>query len=198
MKQPQLADTIINMRDADLQLRTKLLEQGVLDEGYHPEMEAMHIRHAKTLNKIIDEIGYPDRAKVGAEASEAAWIIIQHSISLPSFMRKCHAALTTAVQEGRVEAVYLAYLTDRIAVLEGKPQLYGTQYDWDADGQLSPQAYDSMDAVDRRRADLGLPNMQEQTEIHRRRALAEGSAPPSDPEAKKEAYQAWRRSVGWV
>ncbi|MBK8081497.1 MAG: hypothetical protein IPK25_15205 [Saprospiraceae bacterium] len=46
--------------------------------------------------------------------------------------------METAVSEGKADAKSLAYLTDRIAVLEGKLQLYGTQYDWDNNGNMSP------------------------------------------------------------
>lgn len=43
-------------------------------------MEQLHNRNAKILNDIIEAIGYPTIDKVGKEASEAAWLVIQHSI----------------------------------------------------------------------------------------------------------------------
>jgi len=51
----------------------------------------------KILNDIIEKIGYPTVEKVGEEASEAAWLIIEHSIGQPNFMRKCAELLEKAV-----------------------------------------------------------------------------------------------------
>jgi hypothetical protein len=52
-------------------------------------MEALHKRNAKELGRVIDSIGYPIPDKVDEEASEAALLIIKHSISRPGFMKKC-------------------------------------------------------------------------------------------------------------
>jgi hypothetical protein len=51
------------------------------------------------LNKIIDEIGYPTIEKVGKEASEAAWLVIQHAIGQPHFMKKCVKLLKNAANQ---------------------------------------------------------------------------------------------------
>ena len=122
------AETIIVLSNADQVLRDRLVQNGQLGEGYHEEMEALHGRNAKLLNEIMDVIGYPTIDKVGEEASEAAWLIIQHSIGHPSFMKKCKDLLEKAVNENRANPRNLAYLTDRIAVFEGKPQLYDNQF----------------------------------------------------------------------
>ena len=43
--------------------------------------------------------------------------------------------LEVAVSENKADPKNLAYLTDRVALFEGKPQLYGTQFDWDENGE---------------------------------------------------------------
>jgi hypothetical protein len=63
---------------------------------------------------------------------------VQHAISLPQFQRQCLALLQAAVTRGEAPAWQVAMLTDRIRILEGRQQLYGTQFDWDANGQMSP------------------------------------------------------------
>ena len=83
-----IAAKIIAMKDEDLRVRDSLIKKGQLEGGYHPEMEKVHNNNAKQLDKIIDEIGYPTINKVGKEASEAVWLIIQHAISQPTFMKK--------------------------------------------------------------------------------------------------------------
>src|SRR5688572_20519902 len=97
--------------------------------------------------------------------------IIQHSISLPSFMKNCAVLLHKA--EGKASMVAYVYLSDRIAVLEGKQQLYGTQFDWDANGQLSPLPCDDLELVNERRASLGMSPLSEQITAMRERVVSE-------------------------
>ena len=138
MNRKDIATRIITLKDADLRLRDQLLQTGQLNDGYHEEMARLHHHNADTLSTIIDEIGYPTAGKVGEEASEAAWLVIQHAIGCPAFMKKCAGLLKEAVDKNQANPINLAYLTDRIAVFEGKPQPYGTQFDWDENGVLSP------------------------------------------------------------
>jgi hypothetical protein len=39
---------------------------------------------------------------------------------------------------GDAPALQAAMLEDRIRAFEGRPQRYGTQFDWDANGEPSP------------------------------------------------------------
>ncbi len=193
-----LADQIINLKRADLKLRDELLKRGVLSDGYHPEMEALHLANAEKLGRLIDEMGYPTPDKVGQEASEAAWLVIQHAISQPAFMLKCAMLLKDAVTQNEELAIPLAYLQDRIATLAGQPQLYGTQYDWDANGQMSPQLLEDLDKVNKRRQSLGLNSVEEQTQIMRERVKQENESPPQDYELRQQTMLDWKRKVGWL
>jgi len=179
-------------------LRDKLVQSGQLSEGYNEEMKELHNRNAKILSDIIDTIGYPTIDKVGQEANEAAWLVIQHSIGQPEFMKKCAKLLEKAVSENKANPKSLAYLTDRIAVLEGKPQLYGTQFDWDKNGNLSPNLFDDLNKVNKRRKSIGLNTLEEQTEIIRRQAKNENQSPPTDIENRKQEIEEWKRNVGWT
>ncbi len=198
MKNKEIADKIIKLKEADLNLRAKLVETGELFQAYNKEMEALHIFNATALHNIIDDIGYPTIDKVGKEASAAAWLIIQHAISLPPFMKKCLRLLEDAVSQEKANKIQLAYLSDRISVLENKPQLYGTQFDWDENGELNPQQCDDVDKVNERRKELNLNNLEEQTALMRQQAKSENESPPKDFDKKKQQYDEWRRNVGWI
>jgi hypothetical protein len=126
-----IAVKIIDLKNTDLELRDKLVQNKQLSNVYSEEMKELHNRNAEILNNIINEIGYPTIDKAGKEATEATWLVIQHSIGQPKFMKKCVMLLKSAVNENKADAKNLAYLTDRIKVFEEKPQLYGTQFDWD-------------------------------------------------------------------
>jgi hypothetical protein len=198
MDYQEIAKILIGLKDADLALRDILVQSGQLFDGYHPEMEQKHLQNADILNQIIDRIGYPTKDKVGEEACEAAWLVIQHAISRPAFMITCKDLLEEAVAEKKAEPKYLAYLTDRIAILSDKPQLYGTQFDWDDNGVLSPNRHDDLDKVNNRRKTIGLNSLEEQTILIRNRAKVENQSYPVDFEKRKLEYEAWRKRVGWV
>lgn len=198
MTHKQIAKKIINLKNADLKLRNQLLQNGQLNDGYDKEMEAVHNNNAAALNKIIDTIGYPTIDQVGKPASEAAWLIIQHSIGQPAFMKKCVKLLAKAIAENKADPKNLAYLTDRIAVFEGKPQVYGTQFDWDKNGVLRPNPFDNLTDVNQKRKSIGLNTLEEQTTIIRQQAKKENHSPPIDVEKRKADFEAWKKRVGWI
>ena len=198
MNFPKIAKLIIKLKDADLRLREKLIKEKKLSEGYNNEMETLHIKNAEKLNEIIDEIGFPTLEKVGIEAIESAWLIIQHSISKPEFMKKCVKLLENEAIENKVYEKNLASLTDRINVLEGKPQLYGTQFDWDKNGELSPNEYDDLLQVNVRRLKIGLNTLEEQTQIIRIQAEKENQTVPKNLNEREKELNLWKRKVGWI
>ncbi|SHL32534.1 DUF6624 domain-containing protein [Flavobacterium chilense] len=192
------AERIIELKNADLKLRESLIEKKELSDGYNKEIEKLHNKNAQLLNDIIDTIGYPTIDKVGTEASEAAWLIIQHSIGQPEFMKKCAEELKKAITKNKANPINLAYLTDRIAVFEDKPQLYGTQFDWDENGELSPNYFDDLTKVNQRRKQIGLPTLEDQIEIMRKRIAEENQSPSKDQEKRKQEIIEWRKKTGWI
>jgi hypothetical protein len=113
-------------------------------------------------------------------------------------MKKSAELLKSAVNENKADPKSLAYLTDRIAVLEGNPQLYGTQFDWDEHGNLSPNPFDDLNTVNKRRKSIGLNTLEEQIEIIRRQAKNENQSPPKDIENRKQEIEEWKKNVGWT
>lgn len=198
MDYSKIAREIIELKSADLELRDKLIQNGQLFDGYNKEMEALHNKNAEVLSKIIDKIGYPTIEKVGEEANEAAWLVIQHSISKPEFMKKCAFLLEKAVDENQANPKQFAYLSDRIAVFEGQPQLYGTQFDWDENGEMNPKLFDDIEKVNQRRKEIGLNSLEEQIEIIRKQVAAETEKPPADLKERNKQADKWRKKVGWI
>jgi hypothetical protein len=198
MNYSKIAKQIIELKNADLMFREKLIEKKKLSEGYNHEMENLHMNNAELLNEIIDKIGFPTIEKVGIEASESAWLIIQHAISKPDFMKKCLNLLENIIVENQAFEINLAHLTDRIAVLEGQPQLYGTQFDWDKNGELSPNTFDDLLKVNDRRLKIGLNTLEEQTIIMRKRAKKENQTFPTNFNERENEIYIWKKKVGWI
>ena len=198
MQYKDIAKKIIDLKNADLALRDKLINEGKLGDGYNEEMKILHNKNAQILDKIMNIIGYPTAEKVGKEASDATWLIIQHSIEQPEFMKRSAELLKTAVKNNKADPRNLAYLTDRIAVFQDQPQRYGTQFDWDENGNLSPHTVDDAIKVNKRRKSIGLNTLEEQTEVIRIQALREKQSPPTDLEKRKREMEEWKKSVGWT
>lgn len=192
------ANQIIAMHKADEQLRTKLLQSGELFEGYNKEMEALHIKNANQLNQLMIIYGYPTIEKVGEQANYSAWIIIQHAISLPLFMKQCAQTLHSYAGEHLAYAKQYAYLIDRILFFEDKPQLYGTQYDCNENGEMQMHAVDDEHKANERRKAIGLNSIEEQRlRIQAETKLEQAVAPKNLNQRNKEML-AWKQKVGWV
>lgn len=190
-----LATELLTMLAEDQAVRAELARDGSLFHGYHPRMEAVHRRNAERLRAIITAQGWPTPSLVGAEAAEAAWVIVQHSIGEPDFQRRCLRLLQA--MPGEVPPLQVAMLEDRIRVFEGKPQRYGTQFDWDEQGQLSPHPIEEADTVDERRRELGLLPLEEDLQQRREQIAQTNEKPPSDWAARKREEEDWLRKAGW-
>jgi hypothetical protein len=188
---------LLAMAEKDLRLRSELEADGSLFQGYEPRMRALHDANAVRLNGILDTLGWPGEPQVGREGAKAAWLIAQHAIAQPSLQRRALTALQAAALRGDVPALYAAMLEDRIRCFEGRPQRYGTQFDWDAEGQMSPLPLEDPDGVDARRKEVGLGPLAQDVRA-RRAALADGpDRPPLDWAVRQRELEAWCRKVGW-
>ncbi len=135
MVNESLREELIAMRAEDLRVRQQLLEAGELGNGYSPRMEAVQRKNAQRLKDIIAQYGWPDTELVGPEGTLAAWFIAQHAIGEPDLQRHALSLIQEKVRQGAVPAAQEAYLFDRVAMYEGRPQRYGTQSLPCSDGQ---------------------------------------------------------------
>jgi hypothetical protein len=197
MMNEDLCQELLRLRAEDQTVRAELAADGSLFDGYHPRMEEVHQRNAARLAEIIKQYGWPDEQLVGTNGADAAWLIAQHAIGAPDFQRQCLAALQEAAARERVPRWQAAYLEDRVRTFEGRPQLYGTQYDWDEHGQLNPLPVDDPARVDERRRELGLLPLAENTQRLRAGAKQSNEQAPVDWAQRQTEFIEWARRVGW-
>jgi hypothetical protein len=188
---------LLAMSEEDLRVRSELAADGSLFDGYHPRMEEVHERNAQKLEEIISKHGWPGRNMVGDDGAEAAWRIVQHAIGLPDFQRLCLDLLQTSASNNEVPPWQPAYLLDRIRVFEGKPQVYGTQFDLDEHGEMSPCPLEDAARLNDRRAAIGLDSIEERIQMMRAQAKAERERAPSNAAEQKRKYLEWLKRVGW-
>lgn len=185
---------LLAMREADSVTRERLAKTGELFEGYNAEMEAVHLRNAARLEELIDEYGWLGKSKVGEDGAEAAWLIVQHAISLPKFCKKALEMLEEAGKTGEVPRWQAAYLSDRIAFFENRPQRYGTQADWNKNGEMEIWNLENEEKVNEYRAEVGLKPLE--NKVLQSEEFKE-NAPENRDERDRESKE-WARNVGWI
>lgn len=193
-----LRTKLLAMADRDERLRAELLAGGELFDGYNEQMARLHTANARRLEAIVDRHGWPGKSLAGGDGSHAAWIVLQHAIGCPQLLRRCLPLLQEAARRGEVEAFQPAFLEDRICAFQGEAQPYGTQFDWDEHGELSPLRLRDPERVDELRARVGLEPLAEHIEQARVRAALDGETPPADHRARLAAKRVWAKSVGWL
>jgi hypothetical protein len=189
-----LRSELLAMRAEDMNVRDELVAANELGGPYVPRMEAVHGRNAGRLRDLIDQHGWPAADVAGEDGAEAAWLITQHAIGEPEFQRRALELLNACVAQGRIPAWHAAYLEDRIAMHEGRPQRYGTQWiDDPRDGRTRPWKLAHPERIDELRAAVGL------------RELPPIPGPGPDlPEDRQNAmredqrwWEEWLVSKGW-
>ncbi|PIS05636.1 MAG: hypothetical protein COT81_00115 [Candidatus Buchananbacteria bacterium CG10_big_fil_rev_8_21_14_0_10_42_9] len=152
------AKELISMQNADQEIRAA--------KKWGESVEKVDQGNVAKLKEIIKQIGWPTISKVGQEASNAAFIIVQHADFDRNFQGEALQMMLKARSEDNedVDGDNIARLTDRILVGESDDnneqpeQLYGTQHD--SNGNLIP--IKDQANVDARRSELGMPPLEEE------------------------------------
>ena len=159
----------------DKPLRTDLLQILEDDQKYRREIDSVEknygfqsqqmkdfwnvINEQDSINlvkvkAILDNHGWVGPDKVGTDANSALFLVIQHSDL--STQEKYLPLMREAVKKGNARASDLALLEDRVALRQGKKQIYGSQIGRLPTGEYFIQPLEDPDNVDKRRAEVGL------------------------------------------
>jgi hypothetical protein len=185
---------LLAMREEDLRVRDELMANGQLGGPYVPRMEAVHVRNTARLRELIAAHGWPGEDIAGEDGAKAAWFIVQHAVGEPDFQRQALALLQSCATAGRTPAWQAAYLEDRIAFHEGRPQRFGTQWiDDPEDGRTRPWRLAEPDRVNELRASVGLGPLH---------AIPErGPVLPEEEQRRlretQKWWEDWVKSKGW-
>jgi hypothetical protein len=161
---------------ADQQIRQALHQQTTVAEQESVQKRQMIIdgENLKQLKAIVAACGWPTTAK----DSHAAWLLAQHADSDLAFQRRAEEWLEASVKAGVATPRDLAYLADRIAANEGRPQEYGTQFSLTDRCHLVLDPVDDRKLVNRRRLAIGLQSLEEY-EAEGRRRFIPADCPPA-------------------
>jgi hypothetical protein len=144
----------------DDRLRAELLRRVEKDQAARKALDADAAREADEenlpwLKEVVAARGWPAATLVGTDGAHAAWLLAQHADADPAFQRRCLGLIGAAVEAGEASLLEYAYLTDRVLLHEGRPQVYGTQVTR-RDGSWVPRDLRDPELVDERRAAAGL------------------------------------------
>jgi hypothetical protein len=145
-------------------LQDELLSMGAQDLAVlkdsnksEAEQHAIFAAHTARLKELIKENGWPRLSKVGAEASQAAWLLVQHADTDRAWQREALALMEGLIDAGEIKPANVAYLSDRIAIADHLPQKYGTQGHCVGPGLWQPFSLIDPERVDQRRAAMNMP-----------------------------------------
>ncbi|KQW51273.1 hypothetical protein ASD88_01075 [Pelomonas sp. Root662] len=127
-------------------------DQTRIQEAERALMEADAV-HASELKRLLETRGIPTAAEVGIDGVGAVWLLLQHS---PDLMAQHMPGLRAAAAAGEIQRSNLALSEDRVDMIQGRPQRYGSQLQPGPDGRLARYRWADPDDVDVRRAEMDL------------------------------------------
>ncbi len=145
--------------DRDQDLRNRSMDDPE-DAAINEALGRVDADNTAWLKAYLAEHGWPPYTRVGRSGSQGFWLLAQHADADPQFQEQVLVLLGEAVARGEASGVHLAYLTDRVRLAQGRPQVYGTQFE-QVDGALRPRPIEHPDSVDARRSALGMPTLAE-------------------------------------
>jgi hypothetical protein len=155
----QLRDELLRRIEEEQRLRSEWVDKPD-DPQFAEHIAEIDAQNTAWLDKIIEEQGFPGLSVVDGDGLQAVFLLIQHSPSL-EFQKKCLPLMELALQQGEADSVHVAYLTDRILMREGKPQIYGTQGGSLENGMIVPHPIEDEEHVNDRRKAIGLEPIEE-------------------------------------
>jgi hypothetical protein len=178
---PALRRELLALVEEDQAARQALIaSKGPPDKAVQERVAAADRASTLRMKAVVAKHGWPGKKLVGEEGANAAWLLVQHADLDRDFQKLCLPLLEKAVAAGDAEPRHFAYLHDRVAVAESRPQRFGTQY---REGKPAPIEDEAR--VDERRKQVGLGTMAEYDQQMRARYGDKLSAKPeTTPNAK--------------
>lgn len=109
------------------------------------------------LKGELRDRGWFTLREYGEDAESAAFLLVQHADRDVNFQAEVLAMLQTLAAKGEARLTSYAFLYDRVAVAQGRPQRYGTQGRCTGPGVWQPFEIEDPAGVDQRRATIDQP-----------------------------------------
>ena len=111
------------------------------------------------VSRILDQRGWLGADVISEVGNSTLFLVIQHSDQ--KTQEKYLPMMREAVKNNKARGSSLALLEDRVALGQGKKQIYGSQIGRGPNGERYVLPLEDPDHVDERRATVGLPSLAE-------------------------------------
>lgn len=145
--------------DQDLRLK---VDYAQFDTALWEQIHAIDRKNTAVLKDILQSLPeqWPIISAFGEEADNDAWLLVQHADLDPAFQKEVLTRLEKLCLKKETSCKNTAYLYDRVAMAENRPQRYGTQFHLQ-DGVMVPYEIEDSENIDMRRKAVGLSTFKE-------------------------------------
>lgn len=156
---PALQSELDAMASKDQAARNAYIQSGMqAGSSQDRAMASVDAANLKRLKAIFASHGFPDRTMVGRSGVQSAWLLVQHATADKAFMAKALNQAKPLMLKGDLPRSDYALLTDRVRLMEGKPQVYGSQLAGKP-GHYHPGNLEDPSHVDQRRASMDMQSL---------------------------------------
>lgn len=152
MKNFEISKELIEMGERDQAWRKEQIKTGQWEKNKKAGL-ALDRANTKRLKIIVSKIGLPTISKVGKKGSLYAWLIAQHTQD-NNFRDEYLALMKKHLDD--IKPSHMALMQDRVNMVQGKPQIYGTQFQKAPDGYYVLWKVRDRKNLDARRQKIGL------------------------------------------
>lgn len=161
--------SLIVMAFIDQEVQRFLIESTQEQRNNQKERDSLHNNKEEVFEDncerakiIFRDHGFPGFDLVGEKSSKNYWLIVQHCDNHLEFQQTVLTEMKKHVDNKNASGRNYAYLTDRVRINSGQPQLYGTQVQYDTDkGIAYPKELESPEDVDNRRLAIEMEPLDE-------------------------------------
>jgi hypothetical protein len=151
---PQLRKELEERFNLDQSVRKELL-QAPNDRTVLARVDSVDADNLAWLKKLFRGDGIPTADQVGEQGIKWVWLLVQHADRDPKLQASALPQFAKRYEAGELPADDLAKLTDRLLIALGKPQVFGTQFDWFS-GKFDLRTVGDIAAIDAHREKVGL------------------------------------------
>jgi hypothetical protein len=155
-----------SIHESDQALRRIMQETAEKHGWQSPQMQELGMQMHKQdeinlvkVKAILDTYGWLGPEKIGEQGNTTLFLVIQHSDQ--ETQEHYLPMMRAAVKDKKAYADHLALVEDRVALGQGKKQIYGSQVGTREDGSFYLLPLEDPDNVDKRRAEVDLPPLAE-------------------------------------
>jgi hypothetical protein len=120
------------------------------------EMCLVDADNTRWIKEQIEARGWFKLSTAGEAAANDAFLLVQHADRDRPLQRQVLAIFEELLKTGEVLPRHYAYLYDRLAIADKRPQRYGTQGNCAADGSWRPFEVEALTELDARRREVGM------------------------------------------